>query len=612
MLMLPIRPPTARRRPLSPAAPALVLALSVSAVLRSQDGFSRGDVNADASVDLSDVNTMLSAFLGLRPSFVGCGFEIEPDAADVNDNEHFTIADPLYLAYTLFLNLSGLKIPEPRACGADPTGGMRGFEDVDPAFRLSLSEPRLEGSVAAILLRVRSPEPLQAVTVILGHSAGAGFLGFDPAPGLEPDIDIKQQEGNVLVYSVGASPLPRSRRLLAATGGAWAEVGTLRFASAGPGPALISPLREASVEGLRYRISVVLAWDASDPLQDREPEVFEGNGFIRGDADGSRQVDEGDAAALLAALWDGAAAPRDCLGESSIDAGDVNDNEHLTIADYLSLRRLLAAEGPPAASVECAADPDDDRRGFDRVDAPYAITAGDLEVSPPSGSVGRTVLIPINVESPRAIWGVQFAVDYDTDVLTPYGDAEGGPFLSGLGTVKSRRLGSDVLALGLYDEDGDLLPETGGGFVQIGVLRFHLRDFAVFRPLRWLSEVDAGGYVLRASIVDDAGNDHHPELLAGKYRFVRGNANGDKFVDISDAKFTLLWLFNAGEDPNCLDAADSNNDGAVDIADPSYTLNFLFLGGPMIPQPFPRCGLDSDSIDFLGCQPAREKDACFE
>jgi hypothetical protein len=49
---------------------------------------------------------------------------------------------------------------------------------------------------------------------------------------------------------------------------------------------------------------------------------------------------------------------------------------------------------------------------------------------------------------------------------------------------------------------------------------------------------------------------------------LRGDANGDEVINVSDAVFTLLALFVGGFGaPPCEDAADSNDDGALDVAD---------------------------------------------
>ena len=83
--------------------------------------------------------------------------------------------------------------------------------------------------------------------------------------------------------------------------------------------------------------------------------------------------------------------------------------------------------------------------------------------------------------------------------------------------------------------------------------------------------------------------------------FVRGDSNGDSDVNISDASFTLRYLFQGGRGPACLLALDANDDSQVDISDAAFTLSYLFLGGAQPPAPYPRCGTD-DSDEALGCE----------
>ncbi len=90
--------------------------------------------------------------------------------------------------------------------------------------------------------------------------------------------------------------------------------------------------------------------------------------------------------------------------------------------------------------------------------------------------------------------------------------------------------------------------------------------------------------------------------------FLRGDANQDGVVNITDAVATLDFLF-LGDPASlaCGDAADSNDDGAVNLSDAIMTLNFLFLGGAAIPLPGPEsCGVDptQDGLDcasFAAC-----------
>ena len=81
---------------------------------------------------------------------------------------------------------------------------------------------------------------------------------------------------------------------------------------------------------------------------------------------------------------------------------------------------------------------------------------------------------------------------------------------------------------------------------------------------------------------------------------MRGDANFDGVVNISDVIFTLSFLFVGGPVPLCDDAADADDNGRLDITEAIRTLNSLFLGAQMLPPPFPEEGQDS-TPDSLGC-----------
>ena len=97
--------------------------------------------------------------------------------------------------------------------------------------------------------------------------------------------------------------------------------------------------------------------------------------------------------------------------------------------------------------------------------------------------------------------------------------------------------------------------------------------------------------------------------LSAQSTFVRGEANGDGFLDIGDAVFTLHYLFAGGRTPGCLDALDFDDDEQIQISDPILSLNYLFHGGRPPAPPFPGCGLDPSPSSSLGCEAAA---ACAE
>ena len=82
--------------------------------------------------------------------------------------------------------------------------------------------------------------------------------------------------------------------------------------------------------------------------------------------------------------------------------------------------------------------------------------------------------------------------------------------------------------------------------------------------------------------------------------FVRGDANIDGDIDISDAVQMLFCGFLGTGCSSCADATDVNDDGVADISDPIHLLTFLFKGGEPVPQPAGACGADP-TADDLGC-----------
>jgi hypothetical protein len=82
--------------------------------------------------------------------------------------------------------------------------------------------------------------------------------------------------------------------------------------------------------------------------------------------------------------------------------------------------------------------------------------------------------------------------------------------------------------------------------------------------------------------------------------FIRGDSNRDGTVDISDAQFTLSFLFLSGVPPQCRAAADANDDEDIDLSDAIATFGTLFLGRPAkLPLPGPLPG--PDPTPGLGC-----------
>lgn len=93
------------------------------------------------------------------------------------------------------------------------------------------------------------------------------------------------------------------------------------------------------------------------------------------------------------------------------------------------------------------------------------------------------------------------------------------------------------------------------------------------------------------------------EVTALDFPFLRGDANDDGNIDLSDAIKILLCKFVGEPCPECRDAMDANDDGRDDVSDAITILTFLFRGGNAPPTPGPEiCGLDPTPDDLPDCE----------
>ena len=86
-------------------------------------------------------------------------------------------------------------------------------------------------------------------------------------------------------------------------------------------------------------------------------------------------------------------------------------------------------------------------------------------------------------------------------------------------------------------------------------------------------------------------------------RFLRGDANGDGVVDLSDGLKILEELL-LSEEPACAWAEDLNQDGSVNISDGVQLFQLLFVDEyETIPPPYPDCGIETgdNTVNQLGC-----------
>ena len=142
--------------------------------------------------------------------------------------------------------------------------------------------------------------------------------------------------------------------------------------------------------------------------------------------------------------------------------------------------------------------------------------------------------------------------------------------------------------------------------VQLGgrKLAFALEELAlqVGDAIRFRASSDEEGAcssgLLSAQVAFAAATGEGPFL--GTFR--RDDPNGDGSADLSDAIFTLGYLFQGKPAAlSCPAAADSNDDDDLDLSDPVALLSYLFVGGTAPPSPSGVCGLDLTPGN-LGCE----------
>ena len=96
---------------------------------------------------------------------------------------------------------------------------------------------------------------------------------------------------------------------------------------------------------------------------------------------------------------------------------------------------------------------------------------------------------------------------------------------------------------------------------------------------------------------EPAGGDMNPKMSGisvrrtgdapGGSTFVRGDANSDGSINLTDGVIPLLYLFSGGAPPACADSADTNDSGNIEITDAIIIFSWLFTGGVAPEEPSP-------------------------
>lgn len=156
------------------------------------------------------------------------------------------------------------------------------------------------------------------------------------------------------------------------------------------------------------------------------------------------------------------------------------------------------------------------------------------------------------------------------------------------------------------EEEGDYHAEielTPGAQIQLVLNKGS--DFFTFDGSELGPDLSAGRYPEDNAQIDvlsepTPGAPNEPAGAAAsplEAKFVRGDANEDRRVNVTDMNRVLQVLFRAHPGPSCEDRLDANDDGEIDVGDALCIGNTLFLPGPSFLPPYPEEGTDPTPDD---------------
>jgi len=255
-----------------------------------------------------------------------------------------------------------------------------------------------------------------------------------------------------------------------------------------------------------------------------------------------------------------------------------------------------------------------------------------FQIGNAKGKRGSEITVPIVLRADRDIVGYTISLDFDEEVLERasfefvWQRPDGQPYFTAIKDVNNNNRvpgsgGVDegfVIAAALIDHTANIAIPANTDNV-IALLHFTIRSDAAASSAR-LRFLDGGRGTTTLPISNTIGLydqgkyyvvrevqassfilvDGRVNVLPDIAIFVRGDANEDGTLDISDPVTTLAFLYQNGPAPDCLEAADVNDDSLVDISDPIASLSYLFLSDDAPPAPYPAAGLDP-TADSLGC-----------
>ncbi|MBI4605939.1 MAG: hypothetical protein HY721_28580 [Planctomycetes bacterium] len=351
--------------------------------------------------------------------------------------------------------------------------------------------------------------------------------------------------------------------------------------------------------------------------------------FLRGDVNADGRDSVSDSLMIRRWLFNGDRAP------PCHDAADADDSGRLDITDQVRiLTNIFRGDRIPPPYPSAGTDPTSDDLDCASYEVEEPLQTQDrVRIGEVSAAPGSEVDIPVFVTNAVEVEAFQLVVKHDPDLFEPKLALTGDPSLSpvildGSYYAGSIPEGGRFMAVSAGPDPGTFLVGFIPSFIGTGLelppgsdtLAFKIRgtipDTAppgasvVIEPTNGPDGRGTGPLFLRNELTH-RGEARYVSLLPAleggilqivpdQSFFLRGDSNSDGKVDLSDASFTLGFLFLGNATPRCLDAADADDDGKLDVTDPIATLMYLFLGGGSLPPPFTAAG-DDPTPDTLGC-----------
>jgi hypothetical protein len=232
--------------------------------------------------------------------------------------------------------------------------------------------------------------------------------------------------------------------------------------------------------------------------------------------------------------------------------------------------------------------------------------------------------VPVRCENDVVLYGFSFGIKYDSAKLTALEVLQAGTaaasadFFDGMIDAEKGAIGWGCV----FDTNGDFSSQhlPPGADQVIAILRVDVIAGGATSTSIAFEEVSPGkSRPVRNVMTNMEGRSIVPALQAGTItietappsgeRFVRGDADSNGTIELTDGIRILGFLFTGGPPPVCFDAADADDNGALLLNDAILIFGWLFQGGraPSAPSPgaaayAPQdCGEDPTPGDSFGC-----------